>query len=111
MKQETPPSLIEDETFSQDIPTGGFSVNVPRLYCETIGAPIERSVMQYCLDRKNWRREQLIGLARRLEDLLESSSLTEVECRCRKAALEMLEVDDLTVWTPLDAERVSGELS
>jgi len=106
-----PPPLAEDPTFSEDPTTGNLSVNVPRLYCETIGAPVENPVMQYCLDRKNWRREQLIDLTHRIEELMDLSNFAETVRRCREAASEMLETDDLTVWTPMDAERVSGEPS
>jgi len=113
VRQGTPPPLAEDETFSMDGPGGSFSVNVPRLYCETIGAPVQGPVMQYCLDRTNWRRGQLIELAHQIQETvggeIEGLPLAAIESRCRQKARAMLEGDDLTLWTPMDAERVSAD--
>jgi len=115
VKPDAPP-FSDDTTFSMDGPGGSLSVNVPRLYCETIGAPVQDPVMQYCLDRDNWRREQLINLARRIEELVvpvmndkgTPETLATIEHRCRAHAHAMLREDDLTQWTPMDAERVPG---
>jgi len=103
--------MSEDATFSRDARTRGFSVNVPRLYCETIGAPVTEEVMQYCLRRDGWRREQLMHLARRLEDVVNGDvrgqSQAGLEAACRAEARRMLDDDDVTAWTPMDAERVT----
>jgi hypothetical protein len=106
VRHDAPP-VIEDATFSTE--AGSLNVNVPRLYCETIGAPVDEYVMSYCLDRQGWRREQLIELARRLQDLVNppdgGGTLAQIERRCRAEARAMLEDDDITAWTPMDAER------
>lgn len=111
------PEINLAETFHFDPAAGGFQINLPRLYCETIEAPIIKPVLQYCVARGSPRREELFGLLVEVEQLMDDflngptvlkadpETLKRMELSCRTKAQALLRADLLHRWNAWETDR------